>query len=165
MNLIALLPHEKQKYRVLKSLKDVYTSEEICYVTINKPRESLLPVLEEWFDLQYIYLIDAVTRTVQDEPEPMPNGAYISSPAAFDELYEHIDKLLSTRQFGALVFDSLCTLTTYKDALEVKRFMHKLLPRVTLAKCEGVFICIRPIVDERFIEVLHMLADKVINFE
>ena len=165
MNLVALLSHEKHKHRVLKTLSEIYSSERICYVSTNKPRDSLLPAVEEWLDLQYLYLVDAVTRTVEDEPAPLTNGAYVSSPAALDEIFSHVDRLLSTRKFGAVVFDSLCTLTAYRDADEVRRFIHKLLARVSLAKCEGVFLCVEPTVESWFIEELHKVADKVIRLE
>ena len=57
MNVIALLPHEGHKSSVLKTLRDIYSSEQICYVTVNKPSETLLPVIEEWLDLQYLYRV------------------------------------------------------------------------------------------------------------
>src|SRR3989344_8851609 len=80
MNLVALLPHEQEKHRVFRTLKEIYSAERICYVSVNKPRETLLPVLEEWLELRSLFLVDAVTRTVQGNPEPFPNGAYVSSP-------------------------------------------------------------------------------------
>ena len=76
-----------------------------------------------------------------------------------------MDELLSSRKFGALVFDSLCTLTAYREPDEVKQFVHKLLARVSLARCEGVFICIEPTVESWFIEELHKVADKVLRME
>jgi len=165
MNLVALLPHEQEKHRVFRTLKEIYSAERICYVSVNKPRETLLPVLEEWLELRSLFLVDAVTRTVQGNPEPFPNGAYVSSPGALDEIFLKVDELLASGRFGALVFDSLCTLTSFKSEQEVTRFVHKLLARVAVAKCEGIFLCVRPVVQESFIEELYQLADRVVHFD
>lgn len=76
-----------------------------------------------------------------------------------------VDELLSRNEFGALVFDSVCTLFSQGNKMEVLDFLKKLSIMVSVANCECVFLAIKPRIKAELLEELNMVADKVVHLD
>lgn len=168
MNIITILPHEDLRYLVIKDVRDVYRNDsknKICYITLNKPHTSLLEHLtEKNANIARWFFIDAITASVVDNPTGPHNCAFVSSPTAFSEMLNKVDELLRTEEYGAVVFDSVCTLLSYGNEGSLD-FLKKLAVRVSVANCEGIFVAIRPNINTKQLEKLNMVADKVVDLE
>ena len=168
MNIITVVPHDGLRSRIIKDVRDVYRDEaknKICYITLNKPHTSLLEhLIEEKANISRWYFIDAITSTVVKNPKGPSNCAFVSSPTAFSEVLAKVDELLGSDEFGAMVFDSVCTLISFGHS-ETMDFLKKLSTRVSVANCEGVFMAFRTNINQENLNRLYAVADKIVDLD
>ncbi len=169
MNIITVLPHESMMNFVIKDVKDVYREDlrnKICYISLNKSHASLIEsLIAEDVDTDRLFIIDAVTKSAVKKPKAQSNCVFVNSPVDFNELFTKVDTLLKKQEIGAVVFDSICTLSAYRDKKEVVDFLRKFAARVAVAQCEGVFVAIKHNIEPEMLDKLTMVADRVLYME
>ena len=169
MNILTVVPHRAYMSRVVKDVRDAYSSEHnnmICYVTLNRPHKSVVASLDDGETvMERFFFVDAITKTVVDNPEMVNNCSFVSSPSSFDEMLTTVEKIIENKEFGAVVFDSVCTLFSYAHPEVVLKFLRKLAIAVDIADCEGVFVAIKPNIRQEIIDRLDVVADKVIYMD
>lgn len=167
MNIITVLPHQGYINQVIRDVREVYREDvnnKICYVTLNKPHTSFFEALNsEKANLDRWFVIDAITKSVIKNPSGPYNCAFVNSPIDFDEVLSKVDELLETNKFGAVIFDSVCSLFSHGESEEVIDFLKKLSARISLAKCEGVFIALKNNISLELLNQLNSVADKIIQ--
>ncbi|MFH1398816.1 MAG: hypothetical protein ABIG95_01775 [Candidatus Woesearchaeota archaeon] len=166
MNILTVLPRHQMMDRVIKDVREAYREDKnnkICYITLNRPHRSVVASIENGVDR--FFFVDAITRTVIDNPPFEGNCTFVSSPASFDELLQTVDNLLQKKEYGALVFDSVCTLFSYADTEAVLKFLRKLAIAVDVADCEGVFVAIKPNISAEILDQLGIVTDRTIYLD
>ena len=169
MNIVTVLPHERMMNFIIKDVRDVYREDlknKICYISLNKSHTSLMQsLIDENANVDRFFIVDAVTRGAVKDPQVPSNCVFVNSPADFDELFRKIDKVLAKDEFGAVVFDSVCTLFSHGENKEVLSFLIRLATRVSVAACEGVFVAIKPNIEPEILDRLTIVADRVFFME
>lgn len=169
MNIITVLPHEGVMKRVIRDIRDVYREDlrnKICYITLNKPQTSLIEsLIQDKANLNRFFIIDAITKSVVKDPKGPNNCVFVNSPIDFEELFSKVDEILNREEFGAVVFDSVCTLFSYGDQSDVLNFLRMLALRVSIADCEGIFVAIKPNIKPEILEQLNDVADKFVYLD
>lgn len=135
----------------------------ICYISINKPYYSFL----DYFSIHKInpkkfFFIDCITKTVIKQPKKSDNCLFVSSPAAFDEINESVQKTLQKKKFDLLIFDSLSSLLIYQQELFITRFMHGLTAMVKGFHNKAVFIVLEKDIGMELARNMGMLMSKTI---
>jgi len=85
----------------------------ICYVTLNRPTDSLIRRFElNKISTKNIFFIDAITRSISGDKE-FDKGILVSSPSALTELSIAISEVQKTKKFDMLI--SLFDLTNVES--------------------------------------------------
>lgn len=167
MNIITVLPHQGYMNQVIRDVRDVYREDvnnKICYVSLNKPHTSFFESLNsEKANLDRWFVLDGITKSVVKDPSGPYNCLFLNSPIDFEEVLSKIDTLLDSNKFGAVVFDSVCSLFSHGESRDVIDFLKKLSARVSLAKCEGVFVAMKSNITIERLDQLNIIADKIIQ--
>ena len=90
---------------------------------------------------------------------------FVNSPIDFHELFGKVDEVLAREEFGAVIFDSVCTLFSYGSRSDALDFLRRLATRVSIAGCEGVFIAVKPNIEPEMLDRLTIVADRVLYME
>ena len=133
----------------------------ICYVGLNKPYNSLMKYFEDKkIDKSKFFFIDAITRHSKSVKD-LKNCIFIKSVSALTDLNIAITKKLEGRKFGILIFDSLSTMLIYHPASTVTKFAHSLIGMTRVYNCTVVFTCLEGDSKSALIKDLGMLVDKI----
>lgn len=165
-NDIVLLLLPNQSYS--EKIKDIAvivskTGKKICYVSVNKPFETLLKDFEKnRIDHKKFYIIDCVTKNVGGA-SPADNVVCVSSPKALTEMNIAIKNVLETAKTEITMFDSLSTLLIYEDPHVVIRFVHSIVSMFRALKSKGILISLKDDIQSELIKDLNMFVDKVVE--
>jgi len=135
------------------------------YVTINKPFDSLRTWLEKnGIDVDKLFFIDAVTRTVSEKSMLTEKCLFISSPTNLTDLSISLTQILENpkpeKKF--ILIDSLSTLLVYNSSETVLQFVHFISSRIRMTRILGVFLCLEEEKSKKVISSLSQFCDKVI---
>ncbi len=134
------------------------TFNKICYISLNKPRESLINGFKKkGVDTEKFFFIDAVGKGTSSD-----DVSYVSSPKALTELNIAIIKALSGVVDSSL-FDSLSTLLIYEEPSTVIKFSHSIISAFRNKKIKAVLTCLGGDAKSDLIKDLSMFVDKVIK--
>lgn len=168
MNILTLVPFEGFVPIMTQIIKGVYQDtgdKKICYVSLNKPAKAMLATLHgEGLTVERFHIIDAVTKMAISNPKPMENTTYVSSPAAFGEIYSAFCQLLDQEDFGAVILDSISTILVYEQPGVVLKFLHILITKTSVKGCHGAFICLKEDMNAQLLRELNMLVDVVRDY-
>ena len=143
---------------IVKTLSKMYNK--ICYISLNKPHNSLLKTFEEGgMDTEKFLFIDAVGKGSNEK-----NVIYVSSPKALTELSITINKVISGGLIDSSLFDSLSTLLVYEEASTVIKFSHSIISTFRNKGVKAVLTCLEGDVKSELIKDLSMFADKIVEF-
>jgi len=161
VNILAIISDMMYSSKIDNIINDVIgTNEKILYVSLNKSYKSLLEQFRASnINLNKFIFIDTITASVID-PKPVKNCVYVSSPDNVKDIYSAIIKTVKKENVDALIFDSLSSLTTYKDGKEIIHFMTTLLGSLSLLDCSAVFTCLKSDEDTTLIRHVKMKVDK-----
>ncbi|MBD3389233.1 MAG: hypothetical protein GF416_09070 [Candidatus Altiarchaeales archaeon] len=165
--IVLVMPEEEYIERLMTVVSDLSTLDhgKICYVSLNRPYESLKRILDRvGIDSSNFFFIDAITKTAKI-PDKSDNCEYISSPGALTELSVAISNSMEHRDFKFIVFDSLSTLLVYESDTTIAKFVHFLMAKVRVAECSAVFTCLKQDASSILVKDINMFADKVIDLE
>ena len=168
-NQIILIVTSKTNYNqtlqnTLNSLKSKINQEKICYVTLNKPYNTIQNNLKnKEFPLDKFYFIDGITSTVET-PEPVDNCTFISSPSALTDLSLAFSEALKEHECDNAIFDTISTLMVYQDIHSVIKLVHNLVTKIRVLNKKSIFLALTEDSKE-LIKDLNMFVDKVIELE
>lgn len=135
------------------------------YVTINKPFDSLSAWLEKNnIDVNKLFFIDAVTRTVAERSVLTEKCLFISSPTNLTDLSISLVQILKNpkpeKKF--ILLDSLSTLLIYNSPETVLQFVHFISSRIRMSRILGMFLCLEEEKSKKVISSLSQFCDKVV---
>jgi archaellum biogenesis ATPase FlaH len=164
VNILTLIPPQEYASKVHMVLKDAQdTSSKTVYVSLNKTYNSLLGQFKQAnVDVDKIMFIDTISATVID-PKPVSNCIFLSSPDDIKSLQDGIMKAAKTTGADLMVFDSLSSLTTYKDYDEILKFITKILAGLSLSGCSTLLTCLKSDEEAPLIAQVRMKVDKTID--
>ncbi|MFH2020047.1 MAG: ATPase domain-containing protein [archaeon] len=164
VNILTLIDPDEYSSKVHLVLKDAEEiSSKTVYVSLNKTYNSLTEQLKDkGIDFSKITFIDTITATII-EPKPIQNCVYIESSDNFKDLQNCILNTVKTNSADLLVFDSLSSLTTYKESDEIVKFMKILLASLSINGCSAILTCLKDDEHLPLINKIKLLVNKTIN--
>jgi archaellum biogenesis ATPase FlaH len=161
VNILAIISNYTYQGKIYQIVKDAEkTNDKILYVSLNKTYKTLLVQFkQDNIDLSKFFFIDVITVTVID-PKPAENCLFLPSADDVRALYAGIIKTVKEKGIDMVIFDSLSSLTTYKNSDEIVHFVTTLLGSLSLLDCSAVFTCLLTDVDARLIQHVKMKVDK-----
>lgn len=164
--IVLIIPNDQYMERIVDVAKEVAVdSQKICYVTLNRPYDSLIETLKSAnVDTSKFFFVDGITKTAEAPPS-IENCEFVSSPSALTELSLTTSDLLDSQKYDYIIFDSLSTLLVYESEIVVTKFIHFLMSKVRIVGCKAIFTCLKQDADSVLIKDLNMFADKIIEME
>ena len=161
VNILAIISDSAYQSKIYQIIKDAEkTSNKTVYVSLNKTYRSLVKGFEEdHVNLNKFFFIDTITATLmpaQDNDSCM----FVRSPNDVKSLYSGIIKAVKTTNADLLIFDSLSSLTTYKNVEQIIHFVTTLLGSLSLLYCSAVFTCLDTDQDSLLVKHMKMKVDK-----
>lgn len=162
--ILLLVPNGVYSDRIKKITKAISEeNERICYVTINKPYNTILKTLEKArVETKKIFFIDAVTKKVKEE-KSSEQVIYVSSPKALTEMNIAIKKVMESGNTDVTLFDAISTLLVYDSPASVVRFVHSLISSFRTIGSKGVMVSLKEDSKGELIKDLNMFVDKVLE--
>ncbi|MDD5133006.1 MAG: ATPase domain-containing protein [Candidatus Nanoarchaeia archaeon] len=132
------------------------------YVTVNKPYDSLIKILEKYnINTKKIFIIDAITPTSAKNKE---NAIFIGNPKELTSIsISSTSAIKSIPGEKVFFFDSLSTLLIYNDSGSVTKFAHFLVNKMKSLDVSGVIISLEKEMDPKMLSQLSQFVDKVIE--
>ena len=136
----------------------------ICYVSLNKPYNSLIKSFEyKKIDKNKFLFVDSITKQSRSVKN-LENCIFTKSVSALTGLNISINRALEIRKFEILIFDSLSTLLIYHHDSTVTKFVHSLIGTTRIFNCTTVFTCLEGDAKSALIKDMGMFVDKIILF-
>jgi archaellum biogenesis ATPase FlaH len=164
---ISVLVIPEQKYTqhllgILKTLSERYKL--ICYVSMNKPCNSLLDLMKEnVIDTSKFYFIDCITKTAKI-PEQVNYCTYISSPSALTEISLAVSNyFMNEAGADCFIFDSLSTLYVHESESTITKFVHYLMAKLKVVGCDSYFTVLKTDENSTLMKDVHMFADQIVD--
>ena len=160
-NILAVISDSAYASKIHQITQDAEdTSTKTLYVSLNKSYKSLMQsFLRDGRDLTKFFFIDTITATVI-VPKPVPNCTYLPSADNVKALYKGIIKAVKANDIDMVIFDSLSSLTTYRNFDEIAHFVTTLLGSLSLLDCSAVFTCLKSDEESKLIHHMKMKVDK-----
>ncbi len=162
--ILFIMPNTEYNNLIVENLK-VLTGEgkSVCYVSLNKTYDALEELFQKnKIDVGNVVFIDAITKTIKEEPENKDNVYFVNSPGALTELSLVINKFLE-HGFDYLIFDSLTNLLTYQKKGPVGKFLSSLMNNIKEGGTKAVFYALKE--DKELIKHCSSSVDEVVEFE
>jgi KaiC/GvpD/RAD55 family RecA-like ATPase len=137
----------------------------VIYVTVNRPYESLVEVLEKnGISPSRMFFIDAITPTLGGRPKRVKNCIFVASPSNLTDLGIALEQAITSlgKADKLLVFDSMSTIAIYHNVQTVLQFGHFLTVRVRLHKVEGVLMAIEAESAQPILSNLSQFCDRTV---
>jgi hypothetical protein len=162
---IVLIVFPKAEYmsKLMKIVQAVdETSKKICYVSLNKPYNSIIASLKaNNLDVGKYYFIDVLTSTVQT-PRPAENCEFVQSPGALTDISLAFSKAIQEKACDNTLFDAISTLTIYQGIGEIVKFTQNLMTKARVSNVRSVYIALKED-SEELVKDLTMFVDGVIE--
>ena len=161
VNILAIVSDSLYQSKIYQIIKDAEkTSPMTIYVSLNKTYKSLLKSFEnDGIDISRFYFIDTITSTLVPTKDT-DNCTFLDGPDNVKALYSGIIKAVKMKNADVLIFDSLSSLTTYKNVDEIIHFVTTLLGSLSLLYCSAVFTCLNTDQETQLIRHMKMKVDK-----
>jgi hypothetical protein len=168
---VVLFIIDAKKYHKIhpKVLKTII--EEKCfagiYITINKPYNTLVKYLKENdIDTKNIFFIDAISRVVGGTIKMTKDCLFIPSPTQLTDLAIAMTQAIESmkhRENKFIFLDSLSTLLIYNSFEVTAKFVHFIITRLRVFGLVGLIISIEKQIDEKMLNILIEMCDKVVE--
>lgn len=164
VNILAIISDSMYQSKIYQIVKDAErTSSKTVYVSLNKTYKSLLASFEnDSIDNSKFFFLDTITSTLITTQDT-ENCSFLDGPENLKELYSGIIKAVKSTEADLLIFDSLSSLTTYKNLDQIIHFVTILLGSLSLLYCSAIFTCLDTDKDSQLIKHMKMKVDK--NYE
>jgi len=136
------------------------------YVTINKPYNTIVDVLEEHgVDPGQLFFVDAISKETGGEIVDRDNVLFLDSPEDLTGLSIVVSGAVESMPEGSkfIFLDSLTTLTIYNKADTVSQFAHFLTGKMRNWNVSGVILSLEEEVDEDLIGQISQFCDKTVR--
>lgn len=133
----------------------VYVSLNTIYSSLDKRLKSKKIATGKFF------FVDGMTKSIDPRSEESRNCVYISSPSALTELSIALGKLIDSRSFDSIIFDSLSTLLVYNKSDPVGKFVHSLVNKIKSAGMTAVFTALEGDAKSDLIKEISMYVDNI----
>lgn len=135
------------------------TQKNICYVTLNKPYESLIKSFDEKkIDTKDLMFIDGASGMMKSTGKVI----FIQSPKSLTEL--SIDMVGLLKKVDSFVFDSLSTLLIYEDSMTAIKFVHSIVSKIRVSGKRCVFFALKEDSGTDMMKDINMFVDKVTSY-
>jgi len=162
---IVLIVFPKAKYmnqlmEVVKAADAV--SKKICYVSLNKPYNSIMDNLRKNnLNMGKYFFIDVLTSTVKT-PILVDNCEFVQSPSALTDISLAFTKAVQEKGCDNVLFDAISTLTIYQDIGEIIKFTQNMMTKARVNNVKSVYIALKEDSAE-LVKDLTMFVDGVIE--
>jgi hypothetical protein len=137
------------------------------YITINKPYNTLIKYLKEnKINTKNIFFIDAISRVVGGTIKMTKDCLYIPSPTQLTDLAIAMTQAIESmkhKENKFIFLDSLSTLLIYNSFEVTAKFVHFIVTRLRVFGLVGLIISIEKQIDERMLNILIEMCDKVVE--
>jgi KaiC/GvpD/RAD55 family RecA-like ATPase len=152
--------YQKDSISILKWA--VKEGKKICYVTINKPYDTLIQILKKNnIDTKKFFFVDAITKTIK-EASPVDNCVFVSSPNSLTEMSIAV-RAACKQGFDILIFDSLSALMVYEKEEGASTFLHSLVNILRVHKVKALFEVLSVDEGSKMMKNMQMFVDKKIK--
>lgn len=168
---VVLFVIDAKKYHKIhpKLLKIII--EEKCfagiYITINKPYSTLLKYFKDnKINTENIFFIDAISKLAGGGIKMTKNCLFISSPTHLTDLGIALSQALEAmekKENKFIFLDSLSTLLIYNPFDTAAKFVHFIITRLRVFGLVGLIISIEKQIDEKMLNILIEMCDKVVE--
>jgi len=162
---MVVFPKEKYNEKLMDVIKAVDSaSNRICYVSLNKPYNSIVKMLQA-NNLQVVkyFFIDVLTSSVQS-PVQVDNCEFVQSPSALTDISLAFTKAIQEKQCDLALFDAISTLTIYEGIGEIIKFTQNLMTKARVMGVKSVYIALKEDSGE-LVKDLSMFVDGVVELE
>ncbi|HII16553.1 TPA: hypothetical protein HA361_01445 [Candidatus Woesearchaeota archaeon] len=161
VNILAIVSNYLYQGKLYEIVKDAErVNNKILYVSLNKTYKSLIAQCSsDAVDIGKFYFIDTITATVT-EPAPVEHCLFLPTADDVQSLYAGIIKTVKEKGIDIVIFDSLSSLTTYKNFDEIVHFVTTLLGTLSILDCSAVFTCMQSDENAPLIQHVKMKVDK-----
>jgi archaellum biogenesis ATPase FlaH len=137
----------------------------ILYISLNKTYKSMAMQLQQNnIDISNFFFIDTITSSLI-KPAPVDNCIFLKTANNTKKFYQTMIKIIKERKINIMVFDSLSSLTSYKNMDEIINFISLLVGSLSALNCSSVFICLKIDKNYRLIQHIKMNVEKVIELD
>ena len=144
-------------FEVMKKMSD----KKICYVTLNKPAESIIKAFENRkIQTKNLFFIDAVSKSLGKKD--LKNANFLSSPAALAEINAVAETSINSGFFDVMLIDSLSTLKNYIQDDNALALTTQITNKLKKAGMKGIFLCLEEDMSSK--QVIDSTVDKVVSF-
>jgi archaellum biogenesis ATPase FlaH len=161
VNILAIISSYRYPGKICQIAIDVEKiNNKILYVSLNKTYKTLLAQFkQDNISLDKFFFIDVITATVM-EPKPVENCLFLPTADDVKALHAGIIKIVKEKGIDMVIFDSLSSLTTYKNTDEIVDFVTTLLGSLSVLDCSAIFTCLLTDEDAPLIQHVKMKVDK-----
>lgn len=140
-----------------KNYKQIYY---LSYVTLSKPYHALVKHFKfRKIDAKRFFFIDCITKSVIKRPKKVKNCVFVPN---LTDLKKTLRKILQSKKFDILIFDSLSSLLVYEKEQPAAKFLHELSVMIKCLKRKAIFIILEKDVEKSVIKHFGMLTDKTL---
>lgn len=137
-------------------------SKKICYVSLNKPYNSIISLLKEKnLDVSKYFFIDVLTSSVK-LPQASDNCEFVQSPSDLTDISLAFSKAIDEKGCDNALFDAISTLTIYQDIGEIIKFTQNLMTKARIKNVKSVYIALKED-SEELVKDLTMFVDEVVE--
>ena len=148
--------------KVIVDMAKQLSGKSICYVTLNKTRDSLEQLFKKnKINTSNIVFVDGISKSIKKMPDQEDRCYFVSSPGALTELSLVITKFLR-HNFEYIIFDAITTLTIYEKKTPIIRFISSLINKIKESNTKAVFYAVNAD-DGGIIKESSMFVNKVIE--
>jgi len=160
--ILLLMPSIEYNEDIIDVVKQI-ADKNVLYITLNKTFHSLQETFKKNnIDIKNIVFLDAISKTITNEPPQTKSCYYISSPEHLTELSIIIDKFIK-HGYDYLIFDSLTNLLIYSKKAPVAAFVSRTINKIKASKTKAVFYALSVKEQEELINETSMFVDKVVD--
>ncbi len=136
---LVLISGEEYTHKTVQVMRELaQLGKKVCYVTLNKPYETLLKEIDDGSNANdNLHFIDCVG---QRDAKNEKNCTYISSPNELSKIDLAISNVLKEQKTQLLFFDSLATLLAYEDGATIVKFAHSIITELRMRNVKGIFV-------------------------
>lgn len=164
-SILLVVPPEQYKSVSLSALKQIYlVTNKMGYISLNKIINPLRKFMStNGIDVDKLYFVDSVTKTVIGNPQTYTNCIYVPSPHDLTKMSIAITKMLKRFSPNFVIFDSVSTLLIYEQSEVSTQFLHSQINKISAHGSKSLFLCLQGNKEEEVIRSLSLIVDLVVK--
>ena len=148
-------------------LQEVLKQEDaiVVYITLNRPYESLLKILEKNnINTDKMFFVDCITKTFCAEQEAK-DCLFLENPQNLTNIAIAIDEIVKALPSKdiTLFLESMGTFLIYNNFNTVARFQHFITTKIQVLDINGIFISTKGELEPELSDYLEQNVDKLVD--